>query len=49
MKHIFTKENITTFVLVSLACAIAIIVVVPLARKFIPAARRTPSTTTPAA
>ena len=50
MKKIFSSENITTFVLVTLAAAVAFIFVVPilssLKAKFMPAST---TTTTPSA
>jgi len=48
MKNIFTKENMITFGLVALACATAILVVVPLARKFVPSLKKPAATVTPA-
>ena len=44
MKKYFSHENIVTFVLVSLACAAAILFVVPAARKFVPGLKKTTST-----
>ena len=41
MKKYFSHENIVTFVLVSLACAVAILFVVPTARKFVPGLKKT--------
>ena len=46
MKKYFSHQNIVTFVLVVLACATAMIVVVPLARKYVPGLKKTTTTTT---
>jgi hypothetical protein len=48
MKKYFCEENIVTFVIVALACAAAITLVVPLARKFIPSFRSSSTVTPPA-
>ncbi len=48
MKKIFSRENIVTFVLVTLACATAIVVIVPLVRKFLPKKASTVTTASPA-
>lgn len=44
MKHIFTKENIITFFLVTVACTIAVVFGAPLAADF--KAKLTPATST---
>ena len=49
MKKYFCEENIVTFVIVALACAFAVTVVVPLARKFIPGLKNNSTTVVPAA
>ena len=47
MKKYFSHQNIVTFVLVALAAAVAILFVVPAARKFEPGLKKvTPATTT---
>lgn len=48
MKKIFSHQNIVTFVLVTLACATAIVVIVPLIRKFVPFKKTTTTTASPA-
>jgi hypothetical protein len=48
MKKYFSHQNIVTFILVGLACATAIIVIVPLIRKFVPWAKKTATSATAA-
>jgi len=48
MKHIFTKQNMSTFIVAALATTAAALFIIPLVRKFIPKASST-TTTTPAA
>lgn len=49
MKHIFTKQNLSTFLVASLAVTAAIVIIIPLVRKFVPGLKKTTTTTTPAA
>jgi predicted ABC-type exoprotein transport system permease subunit len=46
MKKYFSSQNIVSFVLVTLACAASILIVIPLARKFVPGLKKTTTTTT---
>ena len=44
MKKVFSKENIVTFVLVALACAVGVVVIVPVFRKVVPGMKKTTTT-----
>lgn len=46
MKELFSKHNVTTFVVAALAASAAILFIVPLARKFVPGLQKTTTTAT---
>jgi hypothetical protein len=48
MKNILSKENIQDFLMITVAVVFAVIVVIPLVRKFVPGMKKT-TTATPAA